>query len=198
VFLSITGAALRRYLLELKALPKKPLIGQIPVNIRTSEGSEMGNALAFIYSTLGTDISDPIARLNAVSHSTEAAKSIHTGLSASAIEPFTMLMLAPYMTEVILGLGGYTRAAANLVISNVTGPRERLFFNGARVEQIYGPSVLIHGQALNITMSSYVDEINIGYTACRDSLPSIQRLAVYSGEALAELEEELGLAGKAK
>lgn len=193
VFLGITGAALRRYLLELNALPTKPLIGQIPVNVRTADGNEMGNALAFIYSTLGTDISDPLARIKAVSQSTDAAKAIHTGLSASAIEPFTMLMLAPYMTEVILGLGGYTRAAANLVISNVTGPRERLYLNGARVEQIYGPSVLFHGQALNITMSSYVDEINIGYTACRESLPSIQRLAVYSGEALSELEEVLGI-----
>ena len=73
------------------------------------------------------------------------------------------------------------------------GPRQRMYFNGARIEHIYGPSVLFHGQALNITMSSYADEINIGYTACRDSLPSMQRIAVYSGEAMNELEEALGL-----
>ena len=74
-----------------------------------------------------------------------------------------------------------------------TGPRQRLYFNGARVDQLYGPSVLFHGQALNITMSSYVDEINIGYTGCRAALPSMQRLAVYTGEALDELETALGL-----
>ena len=83
--------------------------------------------------------------------------------------------------------------AANLVISNVPGPKQRLYFNGARVEQIYGPSVLFHGQALNITMSSYVDEVNIGFTGCRDSLPSMQKLAVYTGEALDELEAVLGI-----
>ena len=188
VFLAISGGALRRYLLELDALPGRPLVGQLPVNLRDEHDSGAGNRLAFIYAHLPTDLDDPLQRLRAAHASVAAGKARHRALSAAAVDPYTMLLLGPTMGQLMLGLGGRTRPAANLVISNVPGPRERLYFNGARVEQIFGPSVLFHGQALNITMSSYCDEANIGFTGCRDSLPSMQRLAVYTGEALDELE----------
>ena len=191
VFLAISGAALRRYLGELDALPQDSLIGQLPVNIRPAGDSNVGNQLAFIYARLHTDIADPLQRLQAVHQSTSAGKARQESLPAEAVSPFTMLLLGPYMAQLIFGLGGYIRPAANLVISNLPGPKQRLYFNGARVDHIYGPSVLFHGQALNITMSSYVDEINIGFTGCRDSLPSLQKLAVYTGEALEELESSV-------
>jgi len=188
VFLAISGGALRRYLMEIAALPAKSLVGQLPVNVRPAGDASVGNHLAFLYAYLHTDIADPVERLRAVSQSTAAGKARHEALPPAAIEPYTMLLLGPYMAQVILGLGGYVSPAANLVISNVPGPKQRLYFNGARVEHIYGPSVLFHGQALNITMSSYAGEMNIGFTGCRDSLPSMQRLAVYTGEELARLE----------
>jgi diacylglycerol O-acyltransferase / wax synthase len=81
----------------------------------------------------------------------------------------------------------------NVTISNVPGPKEPLKYNGARMEQIYPVSLLSHGQALNITSVSYAGQFNIGITGCRDALPSMQRLAVYMGEALEELEGLLGL-----
>lgn len=191
VFLSISGGALRRYLSELDALPDRSLIGQVPVNIRPAGDTSIGNSIAFIYARLHSDIEDSVERLKAVHRSTEAAKHRHESVPSAGIESFTMLLLGPYMAQVILGFGGYTAPAANLVISNVPGPKERLYFNGAKVDQIYGPSVLFHGQALNITMSSYVDEVHIGYTGCRDSLPSMQKLAVYTGDALEDLEAAL-------
>ncbi len=188
VFLAISGAALRRYLSEHDALPARALVGQLPVNLRDAHDSEVGNKLAFIYARLPTDVDDPVERLRAAHASVAAAKARHRSLPAAGLDPYTMLLLGPYMGQLMLGLGGAMRPAANLVISNVPGPPHRLYFNGARVEQIYGPSVLFHGQALNITMSSYCDEANIGYTGCRDALPSMQKLAVYTGEALDELE----------
>jgi WS/DGAT/MGAT family acyltransferase len=188
VFLAISSAGLRRYLSELDALPKKSLVGQVPVNVRPEGDSSVGNSLAFIYARLPTDIEDPIECLAAVRDSVAAGKARHQALPAAGVSPFTMLLLGPYMTQLIFGLGGRVHPAANLVISNVPGPRERLYFNGARVEQVFGPSVLFHGQALNITMTSYVDEVNISYTGCRDSLPHLQKLAVYTGEALDQIE----------
>ncbi|MET0984846.1 MAG: WS/DGAT domain-containing protein, partial [Steroidobacteraceae bacterium] len=46
---------------------------------------------------------------------------------------------------------------------------------------------------LNITARSYHDTINLGFLGCRDLLPHFQHLAVYTGEALAELERIYGL-----
>ena len=47
--------------------------------------------------------------------------------------------------------------------------------------------------SLNITAVSNAGSFCIGYTGCRDSVPHLQRIAVYSGEALEELEQALGL-----
>lgn len=193
VFLCASAGALRRYLLELGALPGKSLVGQVPVNIRPAGDASVGNAIAFICARLHTHLADPVERLQAIRASTEAGKQRQESLPREAREPFTMMLLGPYMAQLILGLGGQLPPAMNLVISNVSGPRERLYFNGARLEHIYGPSVLFHGQALNITMASYCDEVNISYTGCRDSLPSMQKLAVYTGEAMDELEQALGI-----
>jgi len=40
---------------------------------------------------------------------------------------------------------------------------------------------------------SYAQTLNFGFIGCRDALPHLQRLAVYSREALEDLEAALGL-----
>jgi hypothetical protein len=77
------------------------------------------------------------------------------------------------------------------VISNVPGPAESLYFRGARLEALYPMSIPMHGQALNITVNSYAGSMCFGFTGCRDTLPSLQRLAVYCGDSLHELEAAL-------
>jgi hypothetical protein len=52
------------------------------------------------------------------------------------------------------------------------------------MEAMYPLSVLSHGQALNITCLSYAGRLHFGFTGCRDTLPHMQRLAVYSGEEI--------------
>jgi len=46
----------------------------------------------------------------------------------------------------------------------------------------------MQGQALNITLFTYADKITFVFTACRESLPSIQRLVTHTTEALESLE----------
>lgn len=50
----------------------------------------------------------------------------------------------------------------------------------------------MHGAALNVTMMSYADTLNFGFVGDRDAIPHLQRLAVYTGQALAELEGTTG------
>ena len=45
--------------------------------------------------------------------------------------------------------------------------------------------------ALNITLQTYADTMNLGFVGCRDRLPHLQRLAVYTGDALAALEKAM-------
>lgn len=191
VVLAICGGALRRFLEELGELPDKPLTAGIPVSVRPKDDEESGNAITFIISTLGTDISDPIERLHAVRASTRRAKEHVQNLPRQAMLQYTLLLMAPYMATLLTGVGGRTRPMFNITISNVPGPDHALYFRGAKMEASYPVSLVSHGQALNITCQSYDGFLNFGFTGCRDSLPHMQRVATYTGEALRELEGAL-------
>ncbi|SFF51175.1 acyltransferase, WS/DGAT/MGAT [Fontimonas thermophila] len=196
VFLALCAAALRRYLLEIDALPEQPLTAGVPVSVRPADDQNAGNAISFIIANLNTDVEDPLERLRRIRESTHLAKAHLQRLPKAGIDSYTMIFMAPFILQLLVGLAGKARPMFNVTISNVPGPKHALYFNGARMEQMYPVSLLSHGQALNITAVSYDGQFNIGYTGCRDTLPSMQRLAVYTGEALEELERALGIAAR--
>ncbi|NNM11864.1 MAG: DUF1298 domain-containing protein, partial [Pseudomonadales bacterium] len=81
----------------------------------------------------------------------------------------------------------------NTVISNVPGPRQPMYWNGARLAGMYPASVVTEGIALNITMVTYNKNIDFGFMACRRSLPQAQRLIDYMEQAIVELEQAAGI-----
>jgi len=184
VFMAISGGALRRYLAELGQLPEKTIVTGMPVAIRPTGDASVGNAITFIFAKLGTDIADPRARLKLCHDSAQLAKKHLQTVPKVALNNYTMLLMGPYLGQVIAGLGGYGRPMHNLILSNVPGSRDYLYFNGARMETSFPVSLLYDGQALNITAFTYAGVLTISYTGCRDSLPHMQKLAVYTGEAL--------------
>ncbi|MFT7127602.1 MAG: diacylglycerol O-acyltransferase [Pseudoalteromonas tetraodonis] len=188
IVLAICAGALRRFLLEADALPEKPLTAGIPVSVRPKGDEETGNAITFIIASLGTDIADPAERLAEIKASTQSAKENLKQLSADAMMQYTMALMAPYIGSLITGVGGRTRPVFNLTISNVPGPQQDLYVHGARMEAFYPTSLITHGQALNITIHGHADTLGFGFIGCRDTLPSMQNIAVYTGEALEELE----------
>jgi diacylglycerol O-acyltransferase / wax synthase len=188
VYLTICGGALRRYLIEMDALPKEPLIANVPVSVRAGEGAGVGNAITFLYSTLGTDVADPVDRIHAIQDSTRLGKQRLPEVGGLAMDAYTAVLMAPFLGQAILGFGGHGRPASNVVISNVPGPAEPRYLDGSPLEEIYPVSLLFNGQALNITAVSYAGQFNIGFTGDRDSIPSLQKIAVYAGEELDALE----------
>ncbi len=191
VFLTLCGGALRRYLSEHDKLPEQTLIANVPVSVRQGTDAAVGNAITFLYATLGTTIEDPVERITAIKESMRLGKARVPQVRGLAMDTYTLALMLPVMSEAILGTGGRTRPAANVVISNVPGPAEARFLDGSRMEEIYPVSLLFNGQALNITAVSYDGEFNIGFTGCRDSVPSLQKIAVYAGEELERLEAAL-------
>lgn len=189
IVLYLCGTALRRFLLERNALPAEPLTAGIPVNIRPADDDGTGTAISFMIASLATNVADPLVRLETIKDSTRIAKEHLQRLPRSALNQYTMLMMSPYILQLLTGMGGRMRPAFNVTISNVPGPTEPLYFEGSKLEAMYPVSLIAHGGALNITCLSYNGSLNFGYTGCRDTLPSMQNLAVYSGEALAELQK---------
>jgi WS/DGAT/MGAT family acyltransferase len=189
VVLALLASSLRRFLLGQGALPAKTLTAMIPVNVRPRDDPGGGNAVGAILASLATDMDDPSARLDAIVQSTTRAKEQLQGMSKNAIMQYGALLIAPLVLSMIPGAAGRVRPAFNVVVSNVPGPEAPLYFRGWRLEAMYPVSIPFHGHALNITVSGYAGTLGFGFIGCRDAIPHLQRLAVYAGEALEELED---------
>ncbi len=186
IVLTICGSALREYLIGLNALPDKPLIAMVPVSLRDND-SAGGNNIAMILANLGTHIADPANRLRVIKASVEDAKTRYKQMSKNDILNFTALTLAPTGLNLLTGLAPKWQAF-NVVISNVPGPREPLYWNGARLSGMYPVSIALDRMALNITLTSYCDQLEFGLIGCRRTLPSMQRMLDYLEKGLRELE----------
>jgi diacylglycerol O-acyltransferase len=191
VVLAVCSGALRGYMESLGALPDDPLIAMVPVALRP-RGREAGNAVGAVMCNLGTDRSDPADRLHVVHHSMEEGKKALHGMSPLQIMAMTGIGMSPLLLQTIPGLADLVRPPFNLIISNVPGPRVPLYLDGARLDGIYPLSIPYHGQALNITCTSYADQLAFGLTGCRRRVPHLQRLLGHLDEELGALEKAVG------
>ena len=142
---------------------------------------------------LGTDRDDPAERLSTVHRSMEEGKDALRSMSQLQILAMSALAMSPLAIWPLLRLTGSVRPPFNLVISNVPGPRQPMYWNGARLDGLYPLSIPLEGQALNITCTSYSDEIAFGLTGCRRTVPHLQRLLGYLDDELVALEDAVGV-----
>jgi diacylglycerol O-acyltransferase len=191
VVLAVCSGGLRRYLSEVAKLPKRPLITNIPVSVRKDGDRAGGNAISWAMISLATDIEDARERFERIRSGTIKAKQQLGQMADGGIETYTLLAVTPILIEQLTRAGGHVPPQFNVPISNVPGPRQRLYFNGAPMEEIQALTVIYGGQALNIVTLSYADRLDFALTACAHALPHVDRLAAACGEALAELEGAL-------
>lgn len=195
VMLAMCAGALRRYLMMVGGLPDQPLVAMVPVSLRTAGAADddaQGNSVGLILCNLGTHVGDPAERFELIRSSSTAAKLRLEGLTPTAILLLSALSFAPLGLGPLYRYQPLSKPPFNVIISNVPGPRERLYWNGAELTGTYPLSIPIDGQALNITASSYAGEMCFGLTGCRRSVPSLQRLLEFLEESLVELETIAG------
>lgn len=191
IILALCAGGLRKFLREMGQLPDKPLIAFLPVNIRPEGDEGGGNAVGAMLASLATNIADPKDRLDAIISSTRSGKSQMQSMSQGEIMAYSGLLMSPMGIQAVramTGLSSKLPMTCNVCISNVPGPDHALYFRGAKLEATYPVSIPAHGMALNITCQSYNDTLNFGFVGCRDTLPHLQRLAVYVGETFEELK----------
>ncbi len=194
VVMAICGGALRRYLSELDELPETSLIAQVPVSFRPKDEVGGGNAIGALLASLGTDEEDTLTRFNKVIASMSAGKALLSGMNAKQITTYSALMTLPFVIGQMTKIGNRRRNPMyNVVISNVPGPRETRYLNGAELFSVHPVSFVMQGQALNITLYTYADKITFVFTACRESLSSVQHLVGHTTDALDDLEQALGM-----
>ncbi|MBC7302661.1 MAG: wax ester/triacylglycerol synthase family O-acyltransferase [Nocardia sp.] len=190
VVLAMSAGALRAYLLERDALPDKPMIALVPMSLREEDDVDsQGVKVAALLCNLGTDIADPLERLRVISDSTRRNKEVYRSLTPTQTLATAGVMLSPLAAMLLPGFASVATPPFNIVISNVPGAREPLYWNGSRLDATYPLSIPLDGQAVNITLTSSGDNLDFGLVGCRRTLPDLHRLLDHLEDSLAALED---------
>ena len=197
VVLAMVSGALREYLLEQHALPDEPMSAMVPVSLAMraeSAGKEAGdsNSVGAIVVNLATDRENGATRLEEIAYSSRTTKKLLGDLSQNQILAFSALQMLPLAMSPLPGFIKYSRPPFNVVVSNVPGPKNQMYFNGARLDGMYPVSIVLDGQAINITLCSRDNYLDFGIIGCRKSVPHLQRLLTHLETSLAELETAWG------
>lgn len=198
VLLALCSGALRAWLQEHDALPARPLVAAVPMSLRAEGDAAQNTQATMVRVGLATTLTDPLERYLAIRESSDAMKRSMQALRSDLPTDFPSLGL-PWLLPGAAGLAGRARLAdrvripANLVISNVPGPRVPLYLAGARMLSYEPVSIVTHGLGLNITAMSYLDTLHVGLVACPRAVPELPRLAALLEAAHREL---LALAGQ--
>ena len=194
VILAMCAGALRAYLSEQEALPDAPLVAMVPVSLRAeNEQDAGGNMVGTILCNLATDIEDPAKRLDAISTSMRDNKKVFAELPRTQALALSAFLMSGIALGVVPGFVSSAPPPFNIVISNVPGAREPLYWNGARLDGNYPLSIALDGQALNITMTNNAGNLDFGRVGCRRSVPHLQRLLMHLEDSLADLERACGI-----
>ncbi len=200
VVMAVCAGALRRYLADADALPDRDLVAMVPVSIRTGEETEKwSNRVGAIFAELPTTLESSAERLGSVHRSMVDAKAQFDLMPADALTEMSDLA-PPALAARAARLASRVRIAdrtnppANLVISNVPGPRQPLQLSGqATLKHYYPISTIVDGQGINITVQSYVDVLDFGLVSCRTLAPDVDVLADHCIEEIGRMADELGV-----
>jgi diacylglycerol O-acyltransferase / wax synthase len=194
VVLAMCSGALRTYLSEQEALPDTALVAMVPVSLRAAgEEDAGGNMVGTILCNLATDVEDPAKRLEAISTSMHDNKKVFADLPRNQALALSALLVSGIALGVVPGFVSSAPPPFNIVISNVPGGREPMYWNGARLAGNYPLSIALDGQALNITLTNNADNLDFGLVGCRRSVPHLQRLLLHLEDSLADLEQAVGI-----
>jgi WS/DGAT/MGAT family acyltransferase len=191
VLLATVSGALRRYLDARGELPEQPLVAGVPVSTH-GEGDQLANSFSSLFTSLATDLEDPVARLHTIHASCQRGKHKQRAIGGEIVQEWSNVP-PPWFFSAAATL--YTRLdlvdrlplLCNLVVSNVAGPPDDLYLGGARLEGLYPLGPIYAGVALNATALSYRGALGIGLVGCRDHLPDIEALSEGITRSLAEL-----------
>jgi diacylglycerol O-acyltransferase / wax synthase len=196
VMLTIVGGALRTYLDARSALPPESLVAMCPISLRPKgEASSGGNQVGAMIVPLGTNMADPMRRLEAVRKASAQSK-----LMQEAVDARQMTELAQHLPGALIGIGARltsdvglassTTPPYNTVVTNVPGPQFPLYSCGARLVTMNGFAMVHNGMGLMNVVGSYCGEVIVSVTADRDMMPD----PAFYAECLVSSCEELAKA----
>jgi diacylglycerol O-acyltransferase / wax synthase len=200
VILAMCAGALRGYLDEHGEEVDGPLVVMVPVSVRSDDEKDaMGNRVSSMFASLATDVDDPLERLHLIHECMAEVKEAQKAIGADTLGDW-----AEFAAPALVGraarlysrtkMADHHRPLFNVTISNVPGPPFPLYSFGARMVANYPVGPIMDGGGLNITVMSYLDQLDFGLQACPDVVDDVWSLA----EGLPAALDELVRAAKVK
>ncbi|UXA15059.1 wax ester/triacylglycerol synthase family O-acyltransferase [Mycobacterium sp. SMC-8] len=196
--LATVSGALRELLLRYDGRADRPLLANVPVSTDKSIDRISGNELSGLPVSLPVHVDEPTKRVRLTAAATKIAKDDNQVVGPdlySRIMSYLPTALAPAAFR-----WQATRAAHNSVmnvpISNVPGPRERGEIGGLPVTEFYSTGVLSAGVAINITVWSYADQLNISVLADDETFHDVHEATDAIVHAFSELRCAAGLSAR--
>jgi len=194
VVLAIVGGGIARYLEKRGEPPRRSLVASVPVAAPGADDPQRltGNRLSNVFTSLCSDIDDPVARAHAVHDRMAAAKASHEKLGSSVMEQWAEYMPPrPYgwLMRLYSGLklSTWHRPPANAIVSNVRGPAETLYIAGVKLRSLYSVGPVVEGIGVNVTAWSYAGDLSFTVIAGREAVPDAHELTDCIEGAIAEL-----------
>lgn len=190
--LMVCSGALRRFYARRRALPRRSLVAAVPISLRAAGDASANNQASMTLVNLGTHLADPHRRLAHIQAATASMKATVASDRVKALLPTDYPSIGvPWLIEAAARAAGPVvarlPAVANVVISNVPGPTQPLYMAGARMVTNFPASIVVHGMALNITVQTYADALDIGLMADAKAMPEVRDLAADLLQAFDEL-----------
>ena len=146
-----------------------------------------------LLAVIPTDEKDPVERVRKVHESMMGGKQLFDAIPAEMLTDFSQFpppaVFSRAMRMATRLSAGRMGSPANLVISNVPGPREPLYAAGAKLQHYYPVSAVVDGQGLNITVQSYLGTLDFGLVSCRELVPDVDFLLDLMVEDIDHLAE---------
>ena len=191
VVMALVSGVLRKFLLDRGELPENTLVAMVPVSVHDKSDRPGRNQVSGMFSTLETQIADPVERLKAIAEANSVAKQHSSAIGATLLQDWSQFA-APAVFGIAMRVYASSRLTEarpvhNLVVSNVPGPQVPLYFLGSAVKAMYPLGPIFHGSALNITVMSLTGNLDVGIVSCPELLPDLWDLADDFAIALDEL-----------
>lgn len=189
VLLTVCDQALSDYLGTRGALPKEPLVAQVPMSLRRPGEQAGGNLVTLLLVELGGAAGGPMQRLEAIRKHCSVAKAEARALSPQSMNTYLMSLSGLVLLAEYLGMGDRVPPVGNVLVSNVPGPSGQLFLGDALLQEAYPVSTLMPSLALNITVHTYFRSMFVGLVGAAEILPDIDSLGRGMRAALDRLEQ---------
>ncbi len=183
----VTGAArgMQRYHRHHGSFPTQLRMG-MPINTRTAGSSTPGNSFVPARIEVPVHHDDPLEMMQAIHDRVRAARDEPAN---QLVEPVANL-LNRLPTSVLTQLFGTLMRGQDFQTSNVPGAPIPLYLAGAGVAAVF-PFGPLAGSAVNVTLLSYQDELNIGVNVDPAAVPDVD---VFMEHLRTAYEEVLDLA----